>query len=77
MGHSILVAAGHEATRWTVRGIALGGMTSFLRHDVHSNSIVIFFVTFLHGFTPRIGVYVMNVSDESYCLHDHVHDICF
>ena len=42
-----------------------------------NGSIVIFFVTFLHGFTPRIGVYVMNVSDESYCLHDHAHDICF
>ncbi|OSX61223.1 hypothetical protein POSPLADRAFT_1146133 [Postia placenta MAD-698-R-SB12] len=43
---SILVVAGVEATRWKERGIALG---------------VIFFVTFLHGFTPRLGVLVMNV----------------
>ncbi|KAI0685729.1 amino acid transporter [Cytidiella melzeri] len=42
---NILVAAGHEATRWASRGIALG---------------VIFAVTMLHGFTPRLGVYVMN-----------------
>ncbi|KAF8437548.1 amino acid transporter [Boletus edulis BED1] len=42
---NILVSAGNVATNWSVRGIALG---------------VIFFVTILHGFTPRIGVYVMN-----------------
>ncbi|KAI0935056.1 hypothetical protein AcV7_003963 [Taiwanofungus camphoratus] len=42
---SILVSAGHEATRWSERGIALG---------------VIFFVTLLHGFTPRLGVLIMN-----------------
>ncbi|KAI0338061.1 amino acid transporter [Trametopsis cervina] len=42
---NILVAAGHEATRWASRGIALA---------------VIVFVTILHGFTPRLGVYVMN-----------------
>jgi len=43
---SILISAGVEATRWSERGIALG---------------VIFFVTFLHGFTPRLGVLIMNV----------------
>ncbi|KAI0063742.1 amino acid transporter [Artomyces pyxidatus] len=43
---NILVSAGHSADRWVVRGIALG---------------VIFFTTFLHGFTPRLGVYLMNV----------------
>ncbi|KAH8082805.1 amino acid transporter [Cristinia sonorae] len=42
---NILVAAGHKADQWVVRGIALG---------------VIFFVTFLHGLTPRLGLYVMN-----------------
>ncbi|EPS98296.1 hypothetical protein FOMPIDRAFT_1017844 [Fomitopsis schrenkii] len=42
----ILKAAGTEVTRWNERGIALG---------------VIFFVTFLHGFTPRTGVWLMNV----------------
>ncbi|KAJ3555603.1 hypothetical protein NM688_g2483 [Phlebia brevispora] len=42
---NILVAAGHTAGRWTERGIALG---------------VIFFVTLLHGLTPRLGVLVMN-----------------
>ncbi|THH09135.1 hypothetical protein EW146_g8776 [Bondarzewia mesenterica] len=41
----ILVAAGHEAGRWTERGIALG---------------VIFFVTLLHGLVPRYGVYLMD-----------------
>ncbi|KIP03101.1 hypothetical protein PHLGIDRAFT_26278 [Phlebiopsis gigantea 11061_1 CR5-6] len=41
----ILTAAGKDATRWAERGIALG---------------VIFFVTILHGFTPRLGVYLMN-----------------
>ncbi|KAF8169222.1 amino acid transporter [Pholiota molesta] len=43
--NNILVAAGHAADRWVVRGIALG---------------VIFFVTLLHGLTPRIGVLLMN-----------------
>lgn len=42
---NILEAAGKEATRWAERGIALG---------------VIFFVTILHGLTPRFGVYLMN-----------------
>ncbi|TCD63018.1 hypothetical protein EIP91_006081 [Steccherinum ochraceum] len=42
---NILVAAGHTADQWTERGIALG---------------VIFFVTILHGLTPRLGVLVMN-----------------
>ncbi|KAF9239125.1 amino acid transporter [Melanogaster broomeanus] len=43
---NILVSAGKIADVWTERGIALG---------------VIFFVTILHGLTPRIGVLVMNV----------------
>ncbi|OCH94013.1 amino acid transporter [Obba rivulosa] len=42
---NILVSAGVEATRWNERGIALG---------------VIFFVTLLHGLTPKLGVLVMN-----------------
>ncbi|KAH8104173.1 amino acid transporter [Phellopilus nigrolimitatus] len=42
---NILVVAGHEADRWTTRGIALG---------------VIFFVTIAHGFTPRIGLFLTN-----------------
>ncbi|KAF8878903.1 amino acid transporter [Gymnopilus junonius] len=42
---NILVSAGHVADRWVVRGIGLG---------------VIFFVTILHGLTPRIGVALMN-----------------
>ncbi|KAI5115929.1 hypothetical protein M0805_009865 [Coniferiporia weirii] len=42
---NILVSAGHEAGRWAERGIALG---------------VIFFVTILHGFTPRLGIWLMN-----------------
>jgi len=42
---NILVAAGRTADQWVVRGIALG---------------VIFFVTLLHGLTPRFGVLVMN-----------------
>ncbi|THH00445.1 hypothetical protein EW026_g2089 [Hermanssonia centrifuga] len=41
----ILAAAGQDAGRWVSRGIALA---------------VIFFVTLLHGFTPRLGVLVMN-----------------
>ncbi|KJA15765.1 hypothetical protein HYPSUDRAFT_207620 [Hypholoma sublateritium FD-334 SS-4] len=43
--NNILVSAGHAADRWVVRGIALG---------------VIFFVTVLHGLTPRIGILLMN-----------------
>ncbi|KAF7425979.1 hypothetical protein PC9H_008341 [Pleurotus ostreatus] len=43
--NNILIAAGHAADRWAVRGIALG---------------VITFVTILHGFTPRFGILVMN-----------------
>ncbi|OBZ67883.1 High-affinity methionine permease [Grifola frondosa] len=42
---NILVSAGQEAGRWASRGIALG---------------VIFFVTVLHGLTPRVGIYLMN-----------------
>ncbi|KAH8112502.1 high affinity methionine permease [Phellopilus nigrolimitatus] len=42
---NILVVAGHEADRWTTRGIALG---------------VIVFVTIAHGFTPRIGLFLTN-----------------
>ncbi|KAI0783783.1 amino acid transporter [Abortiporus biennis] len=42
---NIIVAAGHTAGRWESRGIALG---------------VIAFVTILHGFTPRLGIFVMN-----------------
>ncbi|KAL4261026.1 Cellular Amino Acid Transporter [Pleurotus pulmonarius] len=43
--NNILVAAGRPADQWVVRGIALG---------------VITFATVLHGFTPRLGVLVMN-----------------
>ena len=30
---------------------------------------VITFVTLLHGFTPRAGVYFMNVTGRVLCLH--------
>ncbi|KAH9478194.1 High-affinity methionine permease [Psilocybe cubensis] len=43
--NNILISAGHAAERWVVRGIALG---------------VIFFVTVLHGLTPKLGVLLMN-----------------
>ncbi|KAF9496460.1 amino acid transporter [Pleurotus eryngii] len=43
--NNILIAAGHAPDRWVVRGIALGVMT---------------FVTVLHGFTPKLGLLVMN-----------------
>lgn len=43
---NILISAGHRADLWAVRGIAIGSIC---------------FVVFLHGFTPRLGVYVMNV----------------
>lgn len=42
---NILIVAGRAADRWVVRGIAIG---------------VIVFVTLLHGFTPRLGVWFMN-----------------
>ncbi|KAF8816854.1 high affinity methionine permease [Phlegmacium glaucopus] len=42
---NILIAAGHTADPWVERGIAIG---------------VIVFVTTLHGFTPRIGIALMN-----------------
>ncbi|EKM57702.1 uncharacterized protein PHACADRAFT_192839 [Phanerochaete carnosa HHB-10118-sp] len=42
---NILVAAGHEAGRWTSRGIGLG---------------VIAFAAFSHGIVPRFGLLVMN-----------------
>ncbi|KAI0078613.1 amino acid transporter [Panus rudis PR-1116 ss-1] len=42
---NILLAAGHAADRWAVRGIALG---------------VIGFATLVHGLTPRLGVWIMN-----------------
>lgn len=43
---NILVAAEQSAGRWNERGIALG---------------VIFFVTLLHGLTPKTGVLIMNL----------------
>lgn len=43
--NNIIIAAGHVADRWVVRGIALG---------------VICFVTLLHGLTPKTGVFLMN-----------------
>ncbi|KAH9836157.1 high affinity methionine permease [Rhodofomes roseus] len=42
----VLEAAGATVTRWNERGIALG---------------VIFAVTLLHGFTPRTGIWLMNI----------------
>lgn len=42
---NILVAAGHAATAWVERGIAVG---------------VIVFVTCIHTFTPKLGVWIMN-----------------
>ncbi|OCH94012.1 amino acid transporter [Obba rivulosa] len=47
---NILVSAGIEATRWNERGIALGA---------------IFFVTLLHGLTPKLGIFIMNVLSMS------------
>ncbi|KAH0830171.1 amino acid permease-domain-containing protein [Lanmaoa asiatica] len=46
---NILVSAGKVATNWSERGIALG---------------VIVFATVLHAFTPRTGVYLMNVGSS-------------
>ncbi|KIK81323.1 hypothetical protein PAXRUDRAFT_832930 [Paxillus rubicundulus Ve08.2h10] len=43
---NILISAGQVPTVWSERGIAIG---------------VIFFVTIIHGFTPRAGVFIMNV----------------
>ncbi|KAG2067149.1 amino acid transporter [Suillus decipiens] len=43
---NILVVANQTAGRWNERGIALG---------------VIFFVTLLHGLTPKTGVFIMNL----------------
>lgn len=60
---SILVSAGHSADRWVVRGIAIGGkqLSSFLKRNTCSYTLVIVFTTILHGLTPRLGVYFMNV----------------
>ena len=63
---SILIAAGHAADLWAVRGIALGG-SSILVHpisfaDRKYTCLVIFFATILHGLTPKLGVLVMDVS---------------
>ncbi|KAL5532023.1 hypothetical protein ACEPAF_5587 [Sanghuangporus sanghuang] len=42
---NILITAGVEAGRWNSRGIAMG---------------VITFVTLVHGFTPKFGIWIMN-----------------
>ncbi|KIK81324.1 hypothetical protein PAXRUDRAFT_35907 [Paxillus rubicundulus Ve08.2h10] len=44
--HAVLVSTGQVPTVWSERGIAVG---------------VIVFVTILHGFMPRTGVFIMNV----------------
>lgn len=61
---SILVSAGHPADLWVVRGIAIGGPWPFypLRIPIQMMLPAICFVILLHGFTPRLGVYVINVS---------------
>ncbi|KAJ7630943.1 high affinity methionine permease [Roridomyces roridus] len=43
---NILISAGQPAERWVVRGIAIG---------------VICFVTLLHGLTPKLGIWIINV----------------
>ena len=65
--YSILVAAGKTATTWSERGIALGGKGNIPLNNatVFQYLPVIFFVTFLHGLTPRTGVCVMNVRSTS------------
>ena len=59
---SILVSAGHSADRWVVRGIAIGGIQLPFFPNTCSYTSVIVFTTILHGFTPRLGVYLMNVG---------------
>jgi hypothetical protein len=61
---SILISAGHSADLWVVRGIAIGGVWPFLPpQNFNSDDVpAICFVILLHGFTPRLGVYVINVS---------------
>ena len=61
---SILISAGHPADLWVVRGIAIGGPWPFFppRIPIQMMLPVICFVILLHGFTPRLGVYVINVS---------------
>jgi hypothetical protein len=65
---SILISASQPAERWVVRGIALGGKIRLSQCD---NMIdchpflsipVIFFITGLHGLTPKLGILLMNVS---------------
>jgi solute carrier family 7 (L-type amino acid transporter), member 9/15 len=59
------VAAGHDAGRWTTRGIGLGGKDSaelLMLSNSHEHVSVIAFAAFIHGITPRAGVFVMNVS---------------
>ncbi|SRR6266404_1694389 len=65
---SILVSAGHRADLWVVRGIAIGGMQSASLLGIPIQNLIpaICFVVSLHGFTPRLGVYVMNVSKTFY-----------
>jgi hypothetical protein len=63
---SILVAAGRTADPWVERGIAIGGMFSDFNQllpyipSPHF-SIVIVFVTILHGLIPKVGIALMNV----------------
>jgi L-type amino acid transporter 9 len=62
---SILISAGQPAERWVVRGIALSGKIRLPQSDnmIATLSIpVIFFVTGLHGLTPKLGILLMNVS---------------
>ncbi|KAI0045635.1 amino acid transporter [Auriscalpium vulgare] len=44
--NSILIAAGRDPGIWAIRGIAVG---------------VMIFTTLLHGLTPRLGIYLMNL----------------
>ncbi|KAG9318051.1 amino acid transporter [Chiua virens] len=57
----ILVSAGRVATTWSERGIAVGGTFRLVKHRISQmDTLVIVFVVLIHGFAPRIGVYIMN-----------------
>ena len=59
---SIVIAGGYDPSIWAERGIAVGGVrpAGFVGLQL-TTRLVMFFTVFLHGFTPRLGVYAMNV----------------
>ena len=69
LSDSILITAGRDADRWVTRAIALAGQSSppqpfKVQYAYRTIRAVVMFATLVHGLTPKLGIWIMNVSTE-------------